>query len=318
MKLPALVDVTCKQVVELVSDYLTTPGLGTRDRARFEQHLYACTWCMDYLQQLEASRRAASRLPATTAIPEAELLTLFRRAVASPSESSSPRTRAKEPRASTVATARLRRPRERAARRLGRRLEGVRFALKFLQRDGTSPLTGFAWPLPSAGAAGAWVDVGRALAPCRVGVHACAPLDLSSWLHESLYLIELGGDVRRSIGGVVATRGRLVHEIASWRDGGSMRFAHAAYEHARELAEAAVSEQRGAAAPCLASAAYHLPNQNFALAAFCAAMAVARLHGIDHFEQVGYDAERRWQSKWISHDLRLEALLSATLADVPS
>jgi hypothetical protein len=245
-------------------------------------------------------------------LPEAELLTLFRRTVA---------IAASEP-AKHVATPSPRRTGERSAsaradtaristRRSGRRLGSVRFAFKFLQPDGLGPLTNFAWPLPSAVQPGAWVDVGRSLEPCRVGVHACSALDLSSWLHESLYLVELGGDIRLSIGGVVATRGRLVREIAGWRGGGSMRFAHAAYQHALELAETATVERRAAAAPCLASAAYHLPNLSFALAAFCSAMSVARLYGIDHFEQVGYDAERRWQSQWIARDLQLDALLTA-------
>jgi len=312
MKLPALVDVTCKQVVELVGDYLTTPGLGTRDRARFEQHLHACTWCMDYLQQLEATRRAASKLPVAAEHAEPELLALFRRAVASaadeparPLATPSPRRAGERTSSSRALSPRV------AARRSGRRLAGVRFAFKFLQSDGLGPLTSFAWPLPDAEQPGAWVDVGRSLEPCRVGVHACAALDLSSWLHESLYLVELAGDIRLSIAGVVATRGRLVREIEGWRGGGSMRFAHAAYEHAGELAEAATLERRAAAAPCLAAAAYHLPNLSFALSAFCSAMSVARLHGIDHFEQVGYDAERRWQSQWIARDLQLDALLAA-------
>jgi hypothetical protein len=317
MKLPALVDVTCKQVVELISDYLTTPGLGTRDRARFEQHLYACTWCMDYLQQVEATRRAASNLPEVAELPETELLALFRRSVASAAAEpakllGTPSSRRLAGRSSLGSRAEA--PR-RATRRSGRRLAGVRFAFKFLQPDGLGPLTNFAWPLPSAERPGAWVDVARPLAPCRVGVHACSALDLSSWLHEALYLVELGGDVRLSIGGVVATRGRLVREIEGWRRGGSGRFAHAAYQHALELAEAATPERRAAAAPCLASAAYHLPNLSFALAAFCSAMSVARLHGSDHFEQVGYDAERRWQSQWIARDLQLDALLATAAQD---
>jgi hypothetical protein len=47
-----VVELTCKEIVELVTDY-RSHALDAADRARFEQHLFACTWCMTYLKQME-------------------------------------------------------------------------------------------------------------------------------------------------------------------------------------------------------------------------------------------------------------------------
>jgi hypothetical protein len=302
MKLPPLVDVTCKQVTEIVSDYLTVSAMRTRDRARFEQHLHACTWCMDYLQQLEQTTRSAPALAdEPVEVPETALLALFRRA----SAASAPVLVSAAPAHASPASARRTVRPETAHRPVG-----ARFAFKFLMQGAVGPISGFAWPRPSPGQPGAWVDVGRLVEPCRVGVHACSTRDLSSWLHDTLWLIELDGDVKRSVGSLVASRGRLLREVESWRDGGSARFAQAAVDHATARADGELPERRAAAAPCLASAAYHIPRGSTALAAFCAAMSVARSHGITHFEQAGYDSERRWQSRWIARELCLDALVA--------
>jgi hypothetical protein len=43
--------ITCREIVELVTEYQCR-ALEAADRARFEQHLFGCTWCMDYLKQM--------------------------------------------------------------------------------------------------------------------------------------------------------------------------------------------------------------------------------------------------------------------------
>jgi anti-sigma factor RsiW len=53
-KIMNVVDITCKEVTEIASDYLSR-ALDTEERARFEQHLHACTWCMTYLAQLRTT-----------------------------------------------------------------------------------------------------------------------------------------------------------------------------------------------------------------------------------------------------------------------
>jgi Putative zinc-finger len=300
MKLPAQVEITCKQVTEWVSDYLAAPGMANADRARLEQHLHACTWCMDYLHQLQDAARAARALGGDAVeLPESDLLTMFRRAKRVLGEVSATQARPLDSsppggRASTV--------------------EGARYAFKFLMAGGIGPLSRFSWPLPTATAPGEWVEVAGRVEPSRVGVHACRTRELSWWLHDTLWVVELAGLVQSSGGGVVAPRGRLLREVEAWRDGGAMRFAQAAYEHALAQVSAAEPERRAAAMPCVESSSYHLPNRNFTLAAFCAAMAMARLRGITRFVQSGYDAERRWQSAWIARELNLPALLPGAAA----
>jgi len=51
----------CRQVVELVSDYLEG-ALDARDRARFEAHLTRCDGCTAYLEQMRLTLRLTGRL----------------------------------------------------------------------------------------------------------------------------------------------------------------------------------------------------------------------------------------------------------------
>jgi anti-sigma factor RsiW len=44
-------DLTCAEVVELVTRYLEG-GLGADERERFEEHLGFCDWCATYLEQM--------------------------------------------------------------------------------------------------------------------------------------------------------------------------------------------------------------------------------------------------------------------------
>jgi len=69
----------CRQVVELMTDYLEGT-LSPSDRRRFEAHLSGCDGCTEYLRQLRASMALARRLgeePLPAAL-EAELLQAFR------------------------------------------------------------------------------------------------------------------------------------------------------------------------------------------------------------------------------------------------
>jgi anti-sigma factor RsiW len=71
--------VTCRQVVELMTDYLEG-ALSRADRARFEEHIAGCDGCRAYLAQLATTRRVLSKL-ADEPIPpdlQAELLKTFK------------------------------------------------------------------------------------------------------------------------------------------------------------------------------------------------------------------------------------------------
>ena len=69
----------CRQVVELMTDYLEG-ALSAVDRARFEEHLVGCDGCTAYLAQLRMARTIVGRLadePVPAAV-EKELLEAFR------------------------------------------------------------------------------------------------------------------------------------------------------------------------------------------------------------------------------------------------
>ena len=53
---------TCRQLVELVSDYLEG-RLAPPDRARFEGHLAECGDCREYVEQVRETVSALGRLP---------------------------------------------------------------------------------------------------------------------------------------------------------------------------------------------------------------------------------------------------------------
>ena len=55
--------------------------------------------------------------------------------------------------------------------------------------DGLLP---FRWPLPGDGPGAVGGGGGR---PCCSGIHACRPGDLSYWVGQTLYEIELGGEI---------------------------------------------------------------------------------------------------------------------------
>ena len=47
----AQTEMTCRELVELVSDYIEG-RLPRADRRRFEQHLARCPWCTRYVDQM--------------------------------------------------------------------------------------------------------------------------------------------------------------------------------------------------------------------------------------------------------------------------
>jgi len=59
----------CREVVELVSDYLE--GALTRgERRRFERHLAGCPHCTEYLAQMRDTLRLTGRLVAEDFTPQ--------------------------------------------------------------------------------------------------------------------------------------------------------------------------------------------------------------------------------------------------------
>jgi anti-sigma factor RsiW len=70
---------TCREMVELVTDYLEG-RLDGADRERFEAHVAECDACTLYIEQMRMTVTALGHIPPETISPEAEreLLDAFR------------------------------------------------------------------------------------------------------------------------------------------------------------------------------------------------------------------------------------------------
>jgi predicted anti-sigma-YlaC factor YlaD len=51
---PEKTDLTCRELVDLVTDYLDG-ALPVADSLDFERHLVWCSWCRDYLDQMRTT-----------------------------------------------------------------------------------------------------------------------------------------------------------------------------------------------------------------------------------------------------------------------
>ena len=69
-------DLVCRDVVEVVTDYLEGE-LAPDDRRAFERHLAACEGCQAYLEQLRTVIRVAGR-PTVAAVPPETMAGLLR------------------------------------------------------------------------------------------------------------------------------------------------------------------------------------------------------------------------------------------------
>jgi anti-sigma factor RsiW len=72
-------DMTCRELVQVVTDYLEGT-LPDADRARLEAHLDECPYCKEYVAQMRQTVEALGALPAELIDPgmEDELLRAFR------------------------------------------------------------------------------------------------------------------------------------------------------------------------------------------------------------------------------------------------
>jgi|SRR6185312_4717119 len=175
-------------------------------------------------------------------------------------------------------------------------------AYKFLTRDATGPFSGSAWPLPTGAEPGAWIhaDAG-ALELCGRGAHVCRPADLAYWLHDDLWEVEVDGDQITGIDCLIVRRARLVRRLDGWHKGGAAgRFGEACVAHALALVPAAAP-----ARAYLDDATEAARYGYVAVAAFAAALSVAKATATGEGEEPAYRAERAWQSAWIARELAL-------------
>jgi hypothetical protein len=163
-------------------------------------------------------------------------------------------------------------------------------AYKFLRADGTTKFSGFRWPLPGD-QPGAWVEA--PVDPCFSGIHACRPGDLSYWVGDTLYEIELDGEIVEERTKVVGSRGRLLRRVTAWEDGLRDEFTRMCADHAHEIARQA-PEMTAWDAGIESS----LPDGPAMLAFMAAAIAEQR-GGIE-----AHRAERLRQAAWLAARLR--------------
>ena len=72
-------DLTCKELVEIVTEYLEG-GLTYAERERFEEHVVVCVGCSNYLDQIRMTIELAGRVTVDDLTEETntELLAAFR------------------------------------------------------------------------------------------------------------------------------------------------------------------------------------------------------------------------------------------------
>jgi predicted anti-sigma-YlaC factor YlaD len=72
-------DLTCQELVELVTDYLEG-SLSAQERARFDEHLAMCTGCRNYLAQMRRTISSLGQLSEESIPAQArdDLLGVFR------------------------------------------------------------------------------------------------------------------------------------------------------------------------------------------------------------------------------------------------
>lgn len=77
--MPDDADLSCKELVELVTDYLEN-ALPSRERMLFDEHMELCPGCVTYLTQMRMTITAVGSLSPETMDPVArtELLEVFR------------------------------------------------------------------------------------------------------------------------------------------------------------------------------------------------------------------------------------------------
>jgi hypothetical protein len=174
-------------------------------------------------------------------------------------------------------------------------LEAIVIAYKFLREDGTAVFSGFAWPLPTNGRTGRWVEA--SVDPCRTGIHACRPSDLPYWVGPVLYQVELDGEITEQRSKVVAPRGRIVRRIDQWDRAAADEYTRMCADRARQLALGAERP-----IPDWAEVARAAVSEGPALLGFCAARIAEETDGVE-----GFHREREAQSRWLVERLGLEA-----------
>lgn len=203
-------------------------------------------------------------------------------------------------------------------------------AYAFLGSGATSYLTGLKWPEP-----GRWLERGDN------AIRACSDDQLSWWLDEQLWEVELEGDVRSLGRALTAPRARLVRRVEAWSDATAAELVAVCARRARDAAVTAlkavgrkedaalldvaettdqietvgarIASAGGDAAAFAGLAAdvvlyardARAPSRAAGVAAYVAAFALAGGDKAADSYQVLFEEERRWQAGWLKERLSL-------------
>ncbi len=171
-------DLTCHVTVGLLPQYLDDE-LPERQVVRLEQHLMVCPGCSTYLDQLRRTVAAVGRLRRHT-LPGQVWEGIAARLLSGSGPDVEP--------------------------------AGQVVAYKFLAGDRMSTFARVRWPEPGGG----WMVASSDVGICRRAVHACRVQDLAYWLGETLWRVELAGQVAEGSSKIVAERGRLIEQVDGW------------------------------------------------------------------------------------------------------
>ena len=173
---------------------------------------------------------------------------------------------------------------------------------KFTRRGGLALFSDFAWPLPAAGRAGAWVEVSGPLQPCRHGLHVCRREDLPYWLHDQLWQVEVEGPSLPAHDGQVVGRARLLRPVDAWPDV-QRSFADQCVARVEERSGRGHTDARLQA--YLSAASQCAQGGNVLVAAYASALAFTCFAPPEQAD-AAFRAERRQQALLLSAALQLE------------
>jgi hypothetical protein len=270
-------DLTCEVAVDLLPEYLDD-ALPEGMLVRFEQHIVACPGCRTYLTQLRRTIDAVAGLRGDRY--RGQVWEGIAAGLAGEGGHGTESAQA-----------------------------GELVAYKFLSSDRMSPFAHVLWPEPGRG----WVRASAAVGLCRRAVHACYTRDLAYWLDQSLWRVELAGQIVAGPSKIAADRGRLLDQVDGWPKAGAA-FVGYCVDRIAQLRDLAKKREDSRAVLYLTAYATEVAKDRDPASVSYTAAHAAGVVGWTPEEASAeeargvkspFDAERRRQSRWLANQLGL-------------
>jgi hypothetical protein len=181
----------------------------------------------------------------------------------------------------------------------------------FLGPGRTSFLTGVRWPAPTHSEPAQWVEAG--LDGPDDAVRGYEPGELTWWLDDELWELELLGKVRRVRRSLLGERGRLLRRIEHWTPAAAEELTAVCVDRIRRHADETrrsgstveAEQLDGLASDAVAYAQDGGGARGAGVAAYIAAHAAAGADREAPNYQRRFDLEREWQAAWLKARLSL-------------